>query len=113
MVKIAGPSKYITGFNSVMLHWDHCVELDILGGTSSIGNKITNIPELKQPAFSDIDEIQVDKNMLKRSRFQEFFKVMKSVRSTNSEGVAIVPVVCSTVDVAYLSVIRKLQIAKK
>jgi [methyl-Co(III) methanol-specific corrinoid protein]:coenzyme M methyltransferase len=104
MAKIAGAIHDTTGFNSVMLHWDHCAELEALGGTSSVGNKITDIPEPKEPAFSDIDEIRIDRNILKRGRFPEIFKAIKIVRSRYKDDIVIVPVVCGPLDVACLSV---------
>jgi MtaA/CmuA family methyltransferase len=104
MAKIAGAIHDTTGFNAVMLHWDHCVELEALGGKSSIGDKITDIPEPKEPAFEDIDAIHISKDILKKGRFPEIFKAIKIVKSNYNDEILIVPVVCGPLDVSCLSV---------
>jgi [methyl-Co(III) methanol-specific corrinoid protein]:coenzyme M methyltransferase len=104
MAELAAEIHRSTGFNSVNLPWDACVELEALGGSSIPAKSEVDVPTPAGPAFDGPERFVVPRDILERGRFPVVFDAVRRVRKKLGGGVTVVPLVEGPMNIACLCV---------
>ena len=104
MANLAAEIHRATGFNAVNLPWDACVELEALGGASSLGHSVTDVPVPSSPAFERPEEVAFPKDFFRRGRLPVVLDAVKRTREKLGDRVVIVPLVEGPTNLACLTI---------
>ncbi len=104
MATLACAIHTTTGFNAVNLPWDACVELEALGGDSSIGHSIIDVPQPTKPAFNGLDKVTIPRSLFTKGRFPRIFRAVQLAKEKLPDGIPVVPLVEGPLNLACICV---------
>jgi MtaA/CmuA family methyltransferase len=104
MACLAAEIHRATGFNAVNLPWDACVELEALGGASSLGHSATDVPTPSRPAFERPEDVTIPEDFFRRGRLPVVLDAVKRTREKLGNEVVVVPLVEGPTNLACLTI---------
>ena len=104
MAKLACAIHRTTGFCATNLPWDACVELEALGGESSVGMGITDVPQPKKAAYHCADEVDIADDIFERGCFPQVFHAVRLVKEKLKDDIPVVPLVEGPLNLSCLTI---------